>query len=192
MAKPRIFRYIANGPWVEHVITVSQILVVAFALLGIVGWLSLKPFFLLSFIFAQPLVAIGIVLFLFAAVFFERAMIVEHFGAGEIIFRQGSPSRYVYLVKSGTVEATQTFADGKEPIVASFAPGYYFGYAGLMSSTHNIATARAATESEIVKIRARDFLTMFAEIPELKAQWKELQKKIKAANERFGSPVPKP
>jgi hypothetical protein len=46
-----------------------------------------------------------------------------------------------YLVKSGTVEATQSFADSKEPIVASFAPGYYFGYAGLMSSTRNIVTA---------------------------------------------------
>jgi hypothetical protein len=42
----------------------------------------------------------------------------------------------------GNVEATQTFADGKEPIVASFAPGYCFGFAGLLSSTHNIVTAR--------------------------------------------------
>jgi Cyclic nucleotide-binding domain len=110
---------------VDHVITVSQILVVAVALFGIVGWLSLKPFFLLSFIFAQPLIAVGIILFLFAAVFFQSAMILEHFDAGEISYRQGSPSRFVYLLKSGTVEATQTFADGKEPVVASFASGYY-------------------------------------------------------------------
>ena len=143
MARLGFFRHFGHGAWVDHVITVSQILVVAVALLGIVGWLSLKPFFLLSFIFAQPLIAVGIVLFLFAAAFFQRAMIVEHFDAGETIFRQGSASRYVYLLKSGTVEATQTFADGKEPVVASFAPGHYFGYAGLMASTHNLVTARA-------------------------------------------------
>jgi CRP-like cAMP-binding protein len=165
---------------------------VAVALFGIVGWLSLKPFFLLSFIFAQPPIAVGIILFLFAAVFFQSAMILEHFDAGEISYRQGSPSRFVYLLKSGTVEATQTFADGKEPVVGQLRVGVLFGYAGLMSSTRNIVTARAVTESGVVRIRPTDFLKMFAEIPELKSQRTELQGKIKAAYEKFGSPLPKP
>jgi CRP-like cAMP-binding protein len=61
-----------------------------------------------------------------------------------------------------------------------------------MSSTHNIVTARAVSESEVVRIRPTDFLKMFAEIPELKSQWTELQGKIEAAYEKFGSPLPKP
>jgi hypothetical protein len=50
-----------------------------------------------------------------------------------------------------------------------------------MSSTHNIVTARAVTESGVVRIRPTDFLKMFAEIPEMKSQRTELQGKIKAA-----------
>jgi hypothetical protein len=61
-----------------------------------------------------------------------------------------------------------------------------------MSSTHNIVTARAVTESGVVRIRPTDFLKMFAEISELKSQRTELQGKIKAAYEKFGSRLPKP
>ena len=67
----------------------------------------------------------------------------------------------MYLVKSGTLEATQTFANGKETIVASFARTI----SDRRDSCGAQATClpHAVTESEVARIRPADFLTTFGD-----------------------------
>ncbi len=185
MATMPLLHRIRRGDWVDHVITVAQISVGLVAVLGIAGWLSLNPFLLLSFIFAQPLIALGIALFIFGAFFFERAFMFEAFDPGEIIYTQGSPARSIWLIKSGTVEAVVRRSDGKQASVATFGPGQYLGYAALAPHIPHMFTAKAQTSVEIIRIRPSDFLTIFAELPEMKAQIPVLRQEIKDAIVKF-------
>jgi hypothetical protein len=194
MARLPLLHKIRRGDWVENVVTVSQILVAFVALLGIIGWLMLNPFLLLSFIFAQPLMVLGLVLFIFAAVFFERSMVSEEFDPGQVIYRQGSKARVIHLVKSGTVDAVVRRGDGKEQMIMSFGAGHYIGVAALVPGITHKFTARARTEVEIVRILPGDFIKMFSQIPELRSRISDLLNEIDNTIEIFapelkGAPV---
>lgn len=179
-----LLRRIRRGEWVDRMITVAQAAIGIFALLGLLGWLTLRPFLLLTFIFAQPLLGIGITLFIAAAFFFERAMTFEIFEGGEIVYRQGSPARAIYLVKSGMVDALIRSKDGREEVIATFNPGQYLGFAALPPATPHKYTARARIACELVRIRPGDFISIFSELPEVKSQIPVLQREIDQAIEK--------
>ena len=172
---PLIHR-ILRGNWVDHVVTGAQIAVGTVAILGIIGWLTLNPFVLLSFVFAQPLVALGIGLFIFSAFFFERAFMLESYDAAEIVFAQGSPARSVYRVKSGTVDLILKRSSGEETSVATLGPGDYLGQMSLLPGSQYRFSARTRGASELINIRPRDFATIFIEMPEVREQ---MQKSIR-------------
>jgi len=185
MARIPILSRIRRGDWVDNVITVAQLAVGVVAIVGIAGWLTLNPFLLLSFIFLQPLIALGIALFIFAAFFFERAFMFEAFDPGEIIYRQGSPSRSIWLIRSGSVELVVRRSDGKEASVAVLGQGEYLGFTALAPHLTHQFTARTQTATEVIRIRASDFVSIFAEIPEVRSQIPVLRKKILDAVTKF-------
>jgi CRP/FNR family transcriptional regulator len=49
------------------------------------------------------------------------------FGRRQIVFEQGEPGRFVYLVKSGRVRIARTTADGEDLTVAILGPNDLFG-----------------------------------------------------------------
>src|SRR5579885_3455453 len=167
MPELSLIHRIRRGEWVDHILKIAQILVAIVALLGIAGWLTLNPFLLLSFIFSQPLIVLALILFIVAAIFFQRAVVLERFDAGEVIYERGTHPRFVYLIKSGEVDAVLKFANGKEQTIASFGPGRYLGFAALAEHIPHKFTARARTAAQILRIRPSDFVSLFADIPEL-------------------------
>jgi len=175
---------IRRGDWVDRVITLAQVAVGAVAIIGIVGWITLNPFLLLSFIFAQPIVALGIALFIFAAFFFERAFMFETYDPGEIIFRQDTPARSIYVIKSGKVEVSVRHPNGEVTNVLAMGSGEYVGLAALAPGFRYRLTAKTLTRTELIRIRPRDFVTIFGEIPEVRNQIPALRAKILDAIER--------
>jgi hypothetical protein len=195
MPEIELIHDIERGEWIDHLITVAQVVVAIVVLLGIIGWLTVNPFLLLSFIFSQPLIVIGLILFIVAAIFFERPMVREEFDAGEVVFEQGTPSYSIYLVKSGRVDLVAKNAKGEEKTVASFGPGRYVGFAALIKGAPHKFTAKAQVASTVVRIRPTEFIELFSEIPELKAQVPVLEREINEALEQFapeliGTPSP--
>ncbi|GEM_PF-1744445 len=185
MPELSLIHRIRRGEWVDHILKIAQILVAIVALLGIAGWLTLNPFLLLSFIFSQPLIVLALILFIVAAIFFQRAMVLERFDAGEVIYERGTHPRFVYLIKSGEVDAVLKFANGKEQTIASFGPGRYLGFAALAEHIPHKFTARARTAAQILRIRPSDFVSLFAEIPELKSHIPALIKEIEDAIDKY-------
>jgi|SRR5271163_1242938 len=185
MARFPLLHRIRRGEWVDHVITAAQIAVGLVAVMAIAGWLTLNPFLLLSFMFAQPLIAVGIFLFIFAAFFFERATRYESFDEGEIIYQQGSMPRALWLVKSGTVEGMVAQPGGKEQTVETFGPGSYLGFAALAPHMPHKFTARAKTAVEIVRISPGDLISLFKEMRALNSEVPELLKQLDQAIDKF-------
>lgn len=66
--------------------------------------------------------------------------------AGEIIFRQGYPGDYAYVIVSGQVEIVDVKPDGSIEHIALLEPGQMFGEMALLDDQPRSATARAATD----------------------------------------------
>jgi CRP-like cAMP-binding protein len=79
---------------------------------------------------------------------------------GEILFEKGDKAIAVYVVKSGTLE----IFDG-EIVYEAVGPGDLIGEMALIDEAPRSASIRAVTESEIIPIDAKRFITMVERTP---------------------------
>jgi len=86
------------------------------------------------------------------------------FPAGETIFRHGDPADWLYVVEEGTVDIVLP-SEGEEIVLASFAPGSFFGELGLFDQQPRNATARAAADTRLVAVPAAAITRMIDEDP---------------------------
>lgn len=72
-----------------------------------------------------------------------------HLAPGELLFRQGDTSDFVYVLAAGGMEIVRELADGGEEVLMEVAPGGYFGELGPMLNLPRSASARATEASEL-------------------------------------------
>jgi putative ABC transport system ATP-binding protein len=77
--------------------------------------------------------------------------------AGEVLFRQGDASDFVYVVESGRVDIYRELADGEEEPVVSCAPGQYFGELGPLLNLPRSASARGAEDTKLTAYPPTEF-----------------------------------
>jgi len=80
----------------------------------------------------------------------------ETYEAGEVIFREGSHGKTVYLVSSGRVEISK-MAKGKKVVVETLGPGAIFGMMTFIDPSPRSATA-IALEDTVVDLLDKEFL----------------------------------
>lgn len=78
----------------------------------------------------------------------------KHYRAGDIIFKQGDSSDFVYFISSGSVLLTFDNKTNTIPINKN----QMFGELGVMNQTNRLATATATKETTVVAITAKNFL----------------------------------
>ncbi len=81
----------------------------------------------------------------------RRAAVGQRFEEGAAIFRQGDIPRYFYFVDYGAVDILLPTVS-EDITVASFEAGSFFGELAVFDKQPRTATARAATETELVCI----------------------------------------
>src|SRR5690606_16700408 len=64
--------------------------------------------------------------------------------AGEVIFEEGDPPDFCYLVGSGSVDITKQLPGGQVERLATLRPGDFFGELALYDASHRSARAAAA------------------------------------------------
>ena len=80
----------------------------------------------------------------------------ETYEAGEVIFKEGSYGKTVYMVSSGRVEVSK-MAGGKRVIVETLGPGAIFGMMTFIDPSLRSATA-IALEDTVVDLLDKEFL----------------------------------
>lgn len=76
--------------------------------------------------------------------------------AGEIIFREGDPADFLYLIESGQVEIVKRV--GRNDVtIALLKEGDFFGEMALLRGTERSASARARTDLELWGLEKKDF-----------------------------------
>lgn len=72
----------------------------------------------------------------------------ETYQDGQIIFNEGSPGDWVYVILSGSVEISKDVR-GRKDIIEKLQPGDVFGELGFIGGIKRTATARAVGETTI-------------------------------------------
>jgi putative ABC transport system ATP-binding protein len=77
--------------------------------------------------------------------------------AGELLFAQGSPSDFVYVVDEGEIDLQRERVDGTNETVRTVGPGEYFGEIGPLLGLPRSASARARVPSIVTAYSSREF-----------------------------------
>jgi Zn-dependent alcohol dehydrogenase len=157
-----------RGDWRSKLIHVAQALVGLVAVVALVAMLTLSPYWLLGFTAVQGLLVLGVVLFVVVAIFAQRALVEEEFGAGEVIFNEGDTGRDVYVIRSGTVEVVKRRGDGTPEVIRQLGAGDHFGEMALLGNLPRNATIRTVTAVQVYKMGRNGFATLYTTLPGVK------------------------
>jgi len=83
-----------------------------------------------------------------------------------VIFRQGDPADAVFYVRTGRIQLTVVSDQGKEGIIALFAPGDFFGEGCLAGQPVRMASAVATTPATIARIEKNTMSRLLHESPD--------------------------
>lgn len=83
---------------------------------------------------------------------------VENYPKGKVIFKEGEPTKGIYLVKSGKVEISMNTPDGWKQPLAILTENHIFGELSVIEDKKNHgADATAIEATELYRIKTEDF-----------------------------------
>ena len=85
----------------------------------------------------------------------------RHFAAGDVLFREGDRSQFVYRLAEGGVEVTRRGASGDE-VVGQVGQGEYLGEIGVLVATRRSGTATFTAAAEVEIFSRDEFLKQAA------------------------------
>jgi CRP-like cAMP-binding protein len=99
-----------------------------------------------------------------------RLLVERHFEpfscrAGTVIFEQGTPATYLYLILSGSVLNRYKPYDGPEMDINTFPAGSAFGWSAVIGEKVYTSSAIAREPVETIRIRGTELRKLVAEHP---------------------------
>lgn len=92
-------------------------------------------------------------------------LVPERHEKKDLIFSEGSPPDWFYIVKSGKVKITKVSQDGREIILELISPNDFFGGIAVMRGFPYPANAVAMEDTELLKISRNDLMKIFDRFP---------------------------
>ena len=77
---------------------------------------------------------------------------------GDMVFQQADPADAVFYIRKGKIKIVVTSKQGKEAVVGILEPGEFFGEGCLIGQPLRLATAKAMTESQVVRVSKAEML----------------------------------
>ena len=107
------------------------------------------------------------------------------YSAGTILFREGDPGDYMYVVQSGEVEIRRKVGD-VERVLAVVPSGEFFGEMALVNARPRSATAVVRRASRLLVIESRTFEAMIRSKSEIAVRMiKTLAARLERANQQI-------
>jgi CRP/FNR family cyclic AMP-dependent transcriptional regulator len=95
----------------------------------------------------------------------SRGRTVAPYAKGAVVFRQSSPADAVFYVQTGEVKITVASKQGKEAVIGLLGPGDFFGEGCLIGQPLRLATAKAMTASEIMRVGKLEMIRVLHDEP---------------------------
>ena len=106
------------------------------------------------------------------------------FKAGTVLFEEGQPGDFMYVVSSGEVEIRRMVGE-TERVLAVIPPGEFFGEMAILNSRPRSATAVLRTDARLLVIEGKTFEAMLRARPEIALRIiKSLALRLESANQQ--------
>jgi CRP-like cAMP-binding protein len=106
------------------------------------------------------------------------------FKAGTVLFEEGQPGDFMYVVATGEVEIRRKVGEA-ERVLAVLPPGDFFGEMAILNSRPRSATAVVRVDSRLIVIEGRTFEAMLRARPEIALRIiKALALRLESANQQ--------
>jgi CRP/FNR family transcriptional regulator len=103
----------------------------------------------------------------------------------KVIFLEDTPSKTVYIMKTGTVKTYKSHIDGREQILSILGPGDMLGFDSLYDD-HYKSTAQAIQDAELCCIRKQDLLDLLKDNPAVSMKFMMIMnRELNQAQERI-------
>ncbi len=110
--------------------------------------------------------------------------VTRELAAGQLLFSKGDPGDALYGVMSGRIRISAGAPSGKEVVLNTIEIGQVFGEIALLDGRPRTADAVAAVNSELMRIRRRDFIRYMESEPRLATHLLEmLCQRVRATSE---------
>lgn len=96
-----------------------------------------------------------------------KAATPRHFDAGQVIYLEGEPAEFVYILEKGWVKATRMTHEGREQGLHFLRPVEMFGDNAVFSRTTYPATTTALEATDVWVIPSEELLTLVKRFPDL-------------------------
>ncbi|CAN5923077.1 hypothetical protein BH11MYX3_BH11MYX3_47020 [soil metagenome] len=107
------------------------------------------------------------------------------FPAGSVLFEEGQPGDYMYVVQSGEVEIRRQVGE-TERVLAILPPGEFFGEMAILNGRPRSATAVCKTSARLLVIEGKTFEAMMRARPEIALRIiKALATRLESANQHI-------
>lgn len=107
------------------------------------------------------------------------------FPAGSVLFEEGQPGDYMYVVQSGEVEIRRQVGE-TERVLAVLPPGEFFGEMAILNGRPRSATAVVKTDARLLVIEGKTFEAMMRARPEIALRIiKALATRLENANQHI-------
>ncbi|MGE5183792.1 MAG: Crp/Fnr family transcriptional regulator [Acidobacteriota bacterium] len=106
------------------------------------------------------------------------------FAAGTVLFEEGQPGDYMYVVQSGEVEIRRMVGE-TERVLAVLTPGEFLGEMAILNGRPRSATAVVRTPARLLVIEGKTFEAMLRARPEIALRIiKALALRLESANQQ--------
>lgn len=91
-----------------------------------------------------------------------RRMVEMPVNEGEVIFHEGDPSEFYYLIVDGHCRVTRQIggAGGQEALLAELSPGMGFGEGALIENDYHDSTVTMLDDGKLLRLSKGEFLTL--------------------------------
>ena len=87
-------------------------------------------------------------------------------GAGEVLVKEGTLGREMYVIAQGRVEVVIQAGAGKELVLATLGGGDFFGEMSVVECRARVATVRALEATALYSLNRADLLKLFEKSPD--------------------------
>jgi CRP-like cAMP-binding protein len=106
------------------------------------------------------------------------------FAAGTVLFEEGQPGDYMYVVQTGEVEIRRVVGE-TERVLAILSPGEFLGEMAILNGRPRSATAVVRTPARLLVIEGKTFEAMLRARPEIALRIiKALALRLEASNQQ--------
>jgi CRP-like cAMP-binding protein len=89
---------------------------------------------------------------------------IQLYAKGEVVFRENSPGREMFIVYSGKIDLYKEQQD-KRVLLGTLYPGDFFGEMALVDGSSRSATAMAAEDTQLIVLDESKFLFLLRHQP---------------------------